>query len=74
MKWWKKIKSLLLNRNQAIRYVCLSCKTEEDIPQDVVEYFDIMDLGDQRVPPRFKCEKCGREMWPLNSVHSSKKR
>ena len=64
MNWWKKIKNLLRIRNRSIKYVCRSCKTEEKIPEDVVEYFDIMDPGDRRVPPRFKCEKCGGEMRP----------
>jgi len=64
MNWLKKIKDLLGIGNRSIRYVCLSCNTKEDIPRDVVEYFDILDPGDNRIPPRFKCEKCGGEMWP----------
>lgn len=61
----KKIKSLLGIGDKAIKYVCRSCKTEEDIPEDVVQFFDVMDQGDRRVPPRFTCEKCEGEMWPL---------
>ena len=37
---------------------------EEDIPEEVVEYCDVMDDGDLEVPPRFSCEKCGGEMVP----------
>ena len=47
-----------------VSYVCRSCKREEEIPEDNVRYFDLMDHGDPTVPPRFKCEFCGCEMWP----------
>lgn len=51
---------------KTIRFVCLQCKVEEDIPSGVVNYFDIMDGGDPTVPPRFSCEVCGGEMVPIN--------
>jgi hypothetical protein len=47
-----------------VRFVCLQCNVEEDIPKEVVEYCDAMDDGDISVPPRFSCEKCGGEMIP----------
>ena len=47
-----------------VRFVCLQCNVEEDIPEEVVEYCDAMDDGDLEVPPRFSCEKCGGEMVP----------
>jgi len=37
---------------------------EEEIPEEVVQYFDLLDPGDPTVPPRFACEKCGGEMRP----------
>ena len=51
---------------KAIRFVCLQCEIEEDIPQKVLRYFDIMDGGDSSVPPRFSCKACGGEMRPAN--------
>ena len=39
---------------------------EEEIPQEVVRYVDAMDDGDPTVPPRFSCEACGGEMWPVS--------
>ena len=47
-----------------VRFICLQCNIEEDIPEEVVEYCDAMDDGDLEVPPRFSCEKCGGEMVP----------
>jgi len=47
-----------------ITYYCLQCKVEEDIPEEVIQYFDLIDPGDPTVPPRFTCEKCGGEMRP----------
>jgi hypothetical protein len=42
----------------------LQCKTEEYIPEGVVDYFDAMDGGDTYVPPRFTCNNCQGEMVP----------
>ena len=47
-----------------IKYVCMQCKIEEDIPKSVVEYFDVIDDGDTSVPPSFSCQSCGGEMVP----------
>lgn len=47
-----------------VKFVCLGCNIEEDIPEEVVEYCDAMDDGDIDVPPRFSCENCGGEMVP----------
>jgi len=54
-----------------VRYRCLGCGAEEDIPRDVVEMMDIQDGGDLSVPPRFSCEMCPEQMEPVNykSVH-----
>lgn len=53
-----------VSRSETIKYICLNCKVEENIPADVVEYFDAMDDGDTSVPPRFSCEICGGDMYP----------
>ena len=51
-----------------VRFVCLQCNIEEDIPKEVVDYCDMMDDGDTSVPPRFSCEACGGEMCPKEYV------
>ncbi len=51
-------------KEPTITYLCLQCNIEEEIPEDVVRYFDLVDPGDPTVPPRFACEKCGGEMRP----------
>jgi hypothetical protein len=60
----KKKEQPLKDTEQTITYHCLQCDTEEEIPKEVVEYFDLMDSGDPSVPPRFSCERCGGEMRP----------
>lgn len=47
-----------------INYVCRLCNYSEQIPKDVVRYFDLMDDGDPTVPPRFSCKYCAGEMYP----------
>lgn len=49
---------------EGILYICKACGTEEYVPEDVVEYFDIMDDGDMSEPPTFSCENCGAIMRP----------
>src|SRR5208337_2726991 len=48
-----------------VSYRCSQCNTHENIPADVVNFFDVMDPGDPSVPPRFRCEKCGGVMLPV---------
>jgi transposase-like protein len=57
--------------DEKVLYICLGCGCEEYIPKSVVEYFDEMDRGDKKVPPRFTCEKCGKQMEPehYESIH-----
>jgi hypothetical protein len=59
---------------ELIRYICLQCNIEEDIPKEVVDYCDMMDDGDVSVPPRFSCKACGGEMRPKEylGVHGIK--
>ena len=47
-----------------VQYVCLGCAQTENIPDSVVKAFDVMDIGDSLVPPRFSCERCGEDMYP----------
>ena len=59
------------HETKEILFRCLSCGAEENIPEDVVMEFDILDHGDTSVPPRFKCENCSADMEPVyyESVH-----
>lgn len=69
----KEKEAVLLNENtsEGILYVCKECGNEEIIPEEVVEYFDIMDDGDINEPPTFSCENCGAIMRPkkYHGVH-----
>jgi predicted nucleic acid-binding Zn ribbon protein len=58
-------------QNKIVKYICIDCGIEEDIPENVVKHFDIVDIGDISEPPRFSCEECGGEMRPIKytSVH-----
>ena len=55
----------LKEKNKPVTFKCLECGTEEDIPKDVVDTYDIFDEGDITVPPRFSCEICGGTMEPI---------
>ena len=61
-----RIGSTNVSSQSKVRFICLQCNVEEDIPEEEVEYCDAMDDGDLEVPPRFSCEKCGGEMVPKN--------
>lgn len=57
--------------NQTVRFRCLECGIEEEIPKDIVQMLDLEDGGDLSVPPRFECEECDGLMEPIHyvSVH-----
>lgn len=42
---------------EKILYICTSCGIKENIPKEVVEYFDEMDQSNVNEPPCFSCEK-----------------
>lgn len=44
---------------EEILYICTACGVKENIPKEVVEYFDEMDQSNIDEPPCFSCEKCG---------------
>lgn len=52
--------------NNEILYICTVCGEKENIPKEVVEYFDEMDQSNVNEPPCFSCEKCGGIMRPKN--------
>ena len=51
--------------SKKVKFKCTSCGKSEDIPRDVVLYFDEMDGGDPSVPPRFDCPICQGLMEPV---------
>lgn len=54
----------LIPKKAFVNFHCLTCHEEEEIPYGVVQDFDLMDGGDPSVPPQFRCEQCGGEMYP----------
>ena len=50
----------------SIKFRCLKCKVEEDVPENIVEMLDNFDGGDLSVPPRFTCERCTGIMEPID--------
>lgn len=59
MNWRKKIE-----KERQVKFICLECGTEENIPRNVVVELDELDDGDNSEPPRFQCENCGGPMIP----------
>jgi hypothetical protein len=51
----------------------MECKTKENIPKEVVKYFDEMDQSNINEPPCFSCEKCGGAIKPQNIVEYMEK-
>jgi hypothetical protein len=45
-------------------YRCESCCATEQIPIDVLAYFDEIDPDDTGSPATFQCETCGGIMYP----------
>lgn len=58
-------------KKKMVKFKCLECEIEEEIPREVVEILDLQDGGDLSVPPRFDCEECSGLMEPIHyvSVH-----
>jgi hypothetical protein len=47
-------------------YQCELCGTQERIPNDILEYFDVIDPGDPESPATFRCERCPGIMYPVS--------
>lgn len=58
-----------MSKETFVTYKCPKCNFKEDIPKEVVDYFDLTDLGDPTVPPRFDCQKCDGKMEPTYYVN-----
>jgi len=50
---------------EMVKFRCKKCKTEEEIPAEIVHELDFNDNGDKKYPPQFKCEKCDGYMIPI---------
>lgn len=55
--------------NSTVLFKCTTCNFEEDIPKEVVDFFDLMDGGDSSVPPRFDCPSCSGKMQPTYYIN-----
>lgn len=51
-------------RDSTVRYRCLKCGVEEDVPRSAVELIEIFD--DIEEYPLFDCKKCEGVMEPVN--------
>ena len=45
-------------------YVCEQCGTTEQVPKDVIAYFDAVDPGEPDRPATFQCLSCSGIMYP----------
>ena len=45
-------------------YQCEQCGTQEQIPADVLVFFDVVDPGDPEAPATFRCQCCPGIMYP----------
>ena len=58
------------SNDSLILFKCTTCNSEENIPKDVVDFFDLMDGGDPSFPPRFDCQNCSHgKMQPVYYVN-----
>lgn len=46
------------------RYQCEQCGTHEEIPTEILEFFDVVDPGDPAAPATFRCQCCPGIMYP----------
>ena len=58
-----------MNQN-TISYVCAECGSKEEIPEDVLEYFDAINPGELLFRPhQFVCEKCNTGIMKPEKEH-----
>jgi len=54
----------MVKKDNIVLYICTECGGKEEIPEEVVKYFDEMDQSNINEPPSFACEACGGVMRP----------
>lgn len=53
-------------------YECELCGAQEDIPMEVIDYFDAVDPGFPGQPPTFGCEQCTGIMYPVSYLRAQR--
>jgi len=53
-------------------YQCELCAVQEQVPKDVLEYFDAIDPGLPGQPATFACQSCPGIMYPLWWIHAQR--
>jgi len=53
---------------ETVKFKCLKCKAEEEIPKNIVDMLDREDPGDKLYAPRFDCQQCDGLMEPIYYV------
>lgn len=59
----RKVKSLYPKPSSCL-YLCEKCGTQEQVPMDVLAYFDAVDPAELGQPATFECLKCSGIMYP----------
>ena len=54
-------------RKHKVLYICSNCSAKENIPQEAIDFLDIVDGGDPSSPPCFYCQLCDGTMFPYSS-------
>lgn len=49
----------------SVLYQCEFCRANEEIPAEVLEYFDAVDPGEPGSPATFQCQRCPGIMYPV---------
>lgn len=53
-------------------YQCELCNVQEEIPVDVLEFFDVVDPGEPGAPATFQCERCPGIMYPVSWLRAKR--
>lgn len=53
-------------------YICERCGTTEQVPRDVIDYFDAVDPGEPDRPATFQCQSCPGIMYPDNYLRAKR--
>jgi hypothetical protein len=46
-------------------YQCDQCEAQEEIPTQILTFFDVVDPGDPEAPATFRCRRCPGIMYPV---------
>jgi len=53
-------------------YACEICAAQEEIPGEVLHYFDEMDPGEPGSPATFQCRQCPGIMYPVSWLRAKR--